>query len=148
MKNDHNYDVEMRLMSLVFITFQGCQILFRDELIKYAHVGFNSKLHFPLSKLSTSIVKIGPLEKMIFSQGWNFSLSFQINISQLSQCWPCSLVLYFPFPLMSKGERVWRSTSKVRFKKEYQVQVDDNGKGGACWHCSVGIDVKKWFISI
>ena len=56
-------DVQMRLRSLVYITFQGCPICFRDDLIKYAHVGFKSKIQFPLSKLSASIVKIGPLEK-------------------------------------------------------------------------------------
>lgn len=53
----------MRLRSLAFMDFEGCPIFFRDDLIKYAHVGFNSKLHLPLAKLSTTIVKIGPLEK-------------------------------------------------------------------------------------
>jgi len=47
--HDH---VQMRLRSLVFICFQDCPIFFRADLIKYSHVGFNSKIHFPLSKLS------------------------------------------------------------------------------------------------
>jgi len=56
-------NLQMSLRSLVFIGFQGCPICFRANLIKCAHVGFNSKIHFPLSNLSASIVKIGPLEK-------------------------------------------------------------------------------------
>jgi len=60
MSHDH---VEMRLRSLVFIAFQGCPVWFRVDLIKCTHVSFNSKTHFLLSKLRSSIVKIGPLKK-------------------------------------------------------------------------------------
>lgn len=57
-------DVKMRVTFIVFIGVQGCPIFFRVDPSFCAHVGFTSKIHFPLSKSSASKIKIGPLENM------------------------------------------------------------------------------------
>lgn len=66
--------VQMRLRSLVFISFQGCPIFFKVDLIKCTYVGFSSKIHFHLSELSTSMVKIFPFKHMNLVPSLEFSI--------------------------------------------------------------------------